>query len=189
MFRPSAAPRWITKTKRRSVSAEANTMRGATSIAPAPAPAHHRKSATREHRVHLLRKSGDTSSSASAVGALSARDDGARGRIGQRPGEQLRAERAGVERVAGARRETLRQLDAAHERIGRGPACGDVVVTGGRARPPDRLAELREQRRGSHALPRSLRSSPRSDDTVQSHGVLNLALAVDHASGESTSVR
>ncbi len=34
-------------------------------------------------------------------------------------------------------------------------------------------------------LPRLLQPSPRSDDTVQSHGVLNLASTGDHASGES----
>jgi hypothetical protein len=40
MLSPSAAPRWITNTKRRSDTTEANAMRGAIIIAPTPAPVH-----------------------------------------------------------------------------------------------------------------------------------------------------
>jgi hypothetical protein len=43
MSSPSAAPRWITKTKRRSVAARARTRPGATSTLPAPKAARRRK--------------------------------------------------------------------------------------------------------------------------------------------------
>ena len=85
-----------------------------------------------------------------AVDALSARDIAVAVGVAERAGQQGLAERARIEPVADARCETLRQLDPAHERIGRGPARGNVVVTRGRTRAPYRLAELRQHGRGLH---------------------------------------
>ena len=113
-----------------------------------------------------------------------------RGRGGRRhePGSSLRPERRARSVAGTAAAMPLRHLDPAEQRVGRRPARGDVVPAGGRARPPHRLAELRSARRPARAS--AVRApTPRSAETVHSHGVLNLASGVAHASGASISAR
>ena len=187
--RPSAAPRWMMKTKRRSVAAWRTPCCGKPSAASAPRRRRRARKDRRVEHVHLLRNSGLTSSSASPSAGLSARAIAVRGGVAERARQQLLGERARVDAGRPCAREPLRDLDPAHQRVGRRPARGDVVVAGGRARPPHRLAELGEQRRRPSAARDRCVPSARSADTDQSHGVLNLSGCGAHASGESISAR
>ena len=104
------------------------------------------------HIVHLLRNSGATSSSASPWPGLSARAIACVVAAPSAPGISRGPSWRASIGAAGARRDPLRRLDPAHQRVGPGPARGDVVKAGGRARPPDRLAELVEQAGGGLRL-------------------------------------
>ena len=77
--------------------------------------------------------------------AFGARDRLRGGGAERRRETALRRERAGVDLLPRARGEALGRLDPAHHRVGPGPAGGDIVPPGGRARPPRRLAELLQQ--------------------------------------------
>ena len=69
--------------------------------------------------------------------------DGIARRFAQAFGEQLWCERARVQRgqTAGI---AVRQFNPPQQGIGRGPACGEIVPPGRRARTPCRLAQLVE---------------------------------------------
>ena len=185
---PSAAPRWMMKTKRRSVFARANAMRGSDSAATRRAARIEEESAS-EHD-HLLTNSGLTSSKREALlRAFGAGDRGARrGRLSD-PGSSFSASaRASIDEPARVG-EALRDLDPPHQRFGRGPACRDIVPTGRRAGLPGRLAELLEHRRGGRRVDAGLPRRARSAETDHSHGVLNFSGPAAHASGESISAR
>ena len=147
MCSPSAAPRWMMNTKRRDRYSLGRTPSSASRASRARgAPPGGKKEPACEH-VHLLTNSGLTSSKASPSAGLSARAMAVRVGSLSAPGSTFSASARGSSTAAALAGDPLRSLDPAHQRFGRGPARGDIVVAGGRTRLPRRLAELVQQRR------------------------------------------
>src|SRR5262249_29424663 len=98
MLSPSAAPRWMMKTKSRSVGTVAITIRGATSSAPAPAVVRLRKrrratttGMLSPQEVRRDEQQGERHGRTFAAGDLVGRGGGEGG------GQQLRRERARID--------------------------------------------------------------------------------------------
>ena len=187
---PSAAPRWMMKTKRRSVAAWP---------APCCGQAEHRERAGGAGARGTRRRS----SIFISAGIRARQQQRERPRPGfrrapapcavaglrRREAASARAARASTI-AAGPARDPLRRLDPAHQRVGAGPAGGDIVIAGGRARASTSAGRAGSAARRPPAARQLLRADARaSAETDQSHGVLNLAAGRRPGFGRSRSAR